>query len=157
MLIYLSPSVYLFNAPLTWLQTFIQRNHTTILANINIHTAEYARPVGGNLVSVGVGIGQCWSWEVLSLQLWRHIPHKLLAWNDRARLIPFQSEWPSISTIIGININQSINCSTKRMLFAQPENTIQLPILTVFAMLCYQLWVLNWRYFIYIFIYLSVC
>ena len=125
-----------------------KENHTTNLVNIDIQTNKYARPVGSVLE---------FSWEVLSLQLWRHIPHKLLAWNDRARLIPFQSEWPSISTIIGININQSINCSTKRMLFAQPENTIQLPILTVFAMLCYQLWVLNWRYFIYIFIYLSVC
>ena len=141
MLIYLSPSVYLFNAPRTWLQTFIQRNHTTILANINIHTAEYARPVGGNLVSVGVGIGQCWSWEVLSLQLWRHISNKLLAWNDRAAYVPFsQSDFP-----------YQFNCSTKRSLFAQPENTNQLPILTVFAMLCYQLWVVNLRYYFNLF------
>ena len=138
----------IINAPLTRLQTFIQRNHTTNLVNIDIHTKTNARPVGSVLE---------FSWEVLSLQLWRHISHKLLAWNDRGRLIPFPSEWQSISTIIYININQSFNCSTKGTLFAQPENTIQLPILTVFAMLCYQLWVLNLRYFLFILIYLSVC
>ena len=102
--------------------TFIQRNTRDL-------SGEIWSVLELGLVSVGVGIGQCWSWEVLSLQLWRHISNKLLAWNDRAAYVPFsQSDFP-----------YQFNCSTKRSLFAQPENTNQLPILTVFAMLCYQL------------------
>ena len=132
----------IINAPLTRLQTFIQRNHTTNLVNIDIHTKTNARPVGSVLE---------FSWEVLSLQLWRHISHKLLAWNDRGRLIPFPSEWQSISTIIWIKINQSINqLHNQKIQFNYPYWRWS-------QCLCYQLWVLNWRFFLFLLIYLSVC